>query len=170
MLPAYAEKLKKINSNLPDDDSFSYLDGLGRPFKAVHKTPNGDTTVVTTYDAMDRAIKVTNPYASTSDQTYGEIQTQYDALGRATQTIKQDGSSTTAVYDQNASVSNGACTTTTDEAGNQRRNCTDPLGRLVEVDEPNPNAAATAATASLNVTDQTRWRRQAANCSTRLWI
>ena len=72
--------------------------------------------------------------------------------GRMTQTTKQDGSFLTSIYNQNGSVSSGDCTTTTDEAGNQRRNCTDALGRLVEVDEPNPNAAATAATASLNVT------------------
>ena len=35
---------------------------------------------------------------------------------------------------------NGDCTISTDEAGKQRGACTDALGRLVEVDEPNPGA------------------------------
>ena len=38
----------------------------------------------------------------------------------------------------------GDCTDTTDEAGKQRRACTDALGRLVQVVEPNPGANATA--------------------------
>ena len=150
VFPVSVEKVKKINATL-DDHSFAYLDGLGRPFKGVHRTPNGDATVITTYDAFDRAINVTNPFISTSDPTYGEIQTQYDALGRTAQVTKQDGSFTMAVYNQSGSVSSGDCTTTTDEAGKLRRTCSDGLGRLVEVDEPNPNAAATAATASVNI-------------------
>jgi RHS repeat-associated protein len=45
----------------------------------------------------------------------------------------------------------GNCTLTTDEAGKQRRACADGLGRLVEVDEPNPGAAAVAATGSVAI-------------------
>lgn len=150
-VPAFMERLKKITANLPEDDSFVYLDGLGRPFKGVHKTSSGDVNLITTYDALDRVINVTNPFVSTSDSTYGEIKTQYDALGRSTQVTKQDGSFSMAVYNQNGTVSSGDCTTTTDEAGKTRRTCSDGLGRLIEVDEPNPGGAATAATASVKI-------------------
>jgi len=39
---------------------------------------------------------------------------------------------------QTTVAANGDCTITTDEAGKQRGTCSDALGRLVEVDEPNP--------------------------------
>ena len=45
----------------------------------------------------------------------------------------------------------GNCTLTTDEAGKMRRTCADGLGRLVEVDEPNPGAAATYAQATVSI-------------------
>jgi len=45
----------------------------------------------------------------------------------------------------------GNCTLTTDEAGKQRRTCGDGLGRLVEVDEPNPGSAATYAQATVSI-------------------
>ena len=75
---------------------------------------------------MGRAATVTNPYFSTSDLTYGVTQNQYDALGRATQITKQDGSVSTVSYAGNR-------TTTRDEAGKQRRACSDALGRLSSV-------------------------------------
>src|SRR5205807_5885247 len=70
-----------------------------------------------------------NPYFSTRDLTYGVTQSQYDPLGRVTQTTKQDGGISTVSYSDN-------CTTTTDEARKLRRACTDALGRLIEIDEP----------------------------------
>src|SRR5215813_3666610 len=136
------ERLNTITTSLTDD-LFGYFDGLGRPYKSVH-TSAGNSTVVTGYDALGRVASVTNPYISTSDPTYGVIQTQYDALGRVTQTTKQDGSISLAQY-------NGNCTTTTDEAGKQRQACTDGLGRLIEVDEPQASAVGTNATASVTV-------------------
>ena len=151
VLPVYMEKLTKITAALPDDDSFAYLDGLGRPFKGVHKTPTGDVTVMKTFDALNQVINVTNPYISTSDPTYGEVQTQYDVLGRTTQVTKQDGSFTMAVYNQSGPASTGDCATTTDEAGKARRTCSDGLGRLVEVDEPGDNFGGTRASGGLNI-------------------
>ena len=148
--PISVEKVRKINAAL-DDHSFAYLDGLGRGFKTLHRTPDGDVTALSTYDGFDRTINATNPYISTSDPTYGVIQTQYDALGQPTQTTKQDGSTATALYNQSASVSNGNCTTTTDEAGKQRRTCVDGLGRLIEVDEPGDNFGGAVATGTLTV-------------------
>src|SRR5581483_10934355 len=148
--PLNVEKVRKINATL-DDHSFAYLDGLGRPVKAVHRTPSGDVIVNTDYDALDHTISVTNPYISTTEPTYGVVQTQYDAIGRATQITKQDGSASTVLYNQFGSASTGDCTTTTDEAGKQRRTCTDGLGRMVEVDEPGDSFSGTTASGSLSV-------------------
>src|SRR5262249_5668253 len=128
-----------------------FFDGLGRPIKSVH-TSAGNSTVVTSYDALGRVGSVTNPYFSTNDLTYGVIQTQYDALGRVTQTTKQDGSISTVQYDQtSANSTNGTCTVITDEAGKTRKSCSDGLGRLIEVDEPQASAVGTNATASVTV-------------------
>src|SRR5947207_14691270 len=123
------ERLHKITASLTDD-AFTYLDGLGRTIHAKHVLPGGNNALVdTTYDGLDHVASVTNPYFSTSDLTYGVTQSQYDALGRITQTIKQDGGISSVSY-------SGNCTTTKDEAGKVRRACSDALGRLVEVDEP----------------------------------
>src|SRR5262249_23223417 len=135
------ERLNTITTSLTDD-LFGYFDGLGRPIRSVH-TSAGNSTVVTSYDALGRVASVTNPYFSTGDPTYGLIQTQYDALGRVTQTTKQDGSISNAQYGQTSANSlNGDCTTTTDEAGKVRKSCSDGLGRLIEVDEPQPSTGS----------------------------
>ncbi len=118
------ERLHKITASLTDD-AFTYFDGVGRAVRSRHVT-GGNALVDTTYDVLGRAATVTNPYFSTSDLTYGVTQNQYDALGRITQITKQDGSVSTVSYV-------GNCTTTTDEAGKQRRACSDALGRLSSV-------------------------------------
>lgn len=119
------------------------FDGVGRAYQTQQVTPTGTVLVDTTYDSTGRTSTVSNPYYSGSnhstDPTYGIVSTQYDALSRVTRSTKQDGSIATITYNDN-------CTTTTDEAGKQRKVCTDALGRMTEVDEPNPNAAATYAT------------------------
>jgi RHS repeat-associated protein len=138
------ERLRKITASLTSsltDDAFTYFDGLGRTVRTKHVT-TGNALVDTAYDGLGRVATVTNPYFSTSDLTYGVTQSQYDALGRVTQVRKQDGGISTVSYSDN-------CTTTTDEAGKQRRACSDGAGRLMEVDEPNPGAGPSYATGSL---------------------
>jgi hypothetical protein len=115
---------------------------LGRAFKGQHALPNGTSIVDTTFDLAGHAATISNPYFSSGDPTYGITTSQYDALDRVTQTIRQDGSISRAQYGVSTALAvNGDCTITTDEAGKQRGACTDALGRLVEVDEPNPGAA-----------------------------
>jgi RHS repeat-associated protein len=137
------ERLKTITSSLTDD-SFIYSDGLGRAVRAVHVTPQGQATVVTSYDGLGQAISVTNPYYSSSDPTYGVTATQYDALGQVTQTTKADGGLFTTSYADN-------CSTGTDEAGKTRKLCSDALGRLIEVDEPWAPFAGKQATGGVTV-------------------
>jgi len=141
--PFTVQRQKLINPGVADS-STSHFDGLGRSYQSQHPTPAGTVTINTTFDGLDRAASVTNPFYSTSDATYGVTQSQYDGLGRVTQTTKQDGGVSTISYSDN-------CTTTTDEAGRQRRSCSDALGRLVEVDEPGDTFAGTASAGSFTI-------------------
>ncbi|MBZ5533996.1 MAG: hypothetical protein LAO20_21405 [Acidobacteriia bacterium] len=143
-LPWSVTRTRSITGALTDSAT-SMFDGLGRGYKTQHVTPGGTATVDTTFDLGGHVATVSNPYFTTSDSTYGITTNQYDGLDRATQVTKQDGSISAVDY------SLGNCTTSTDEAGNKRRGCSDGLGRLVEVDEPNPSAATTSAQASITI-------------------
>ena len=134
--PLSVQRQKAITSTV-NDVSTALFDGLGRPYQTQHVMPAGTAKIDTTYDPLSQVVSVSNPYFTTSDSTYGAVQNTYDALGRVTQTTKQDGSVTTADYHE------GNCVTSTDEAGKNRRACSDALGRLTSVDEPgDTNATA----------------------------
>ncbi len=148
--PLSVQRQRLVTTTL-SDSSTTYFDGLERANQTTHALPNGTATVLTSYDGLGQVTSVTNPYFSTADPTYGIAYPLYDALGRTTQTTKQDGSISSASYDQLPAAGQGVCTTSTDEAGNQRRTCADALGRLVEVDEPNPAAAAVPAQGTLTI-------------------
>jgi RHS repeat-associated protein len=103
------------------------LDGLGRPIKTANLSdPDGYDYVDTVYDDLDRVASVSNPYHSTSDPTYGITQYSYDALGRPQQITNPYGTYTSYSYRDRA-------TEVTDEAGVQKINQVDGLGRLVFV-------------------------------------
>ncbi len=144
VLPITVQRTKSITTSL-SDSATNFFDGLARDFKGQHVLPNGTATVDTVFDGLSQVTSVSNPYFTTTDPTYGLTQTQYDALGRATQVTEQDGSFKTVDY------SAGNCITSADEAGKQRRSCSDALGRLVEVDEPNPGSQSIAAYGALTL-------------------
>jgi RHS repeat-associated protein len=129
------------------------LDGLGRTMHSkLLSDPDGADTVDTTYDGLGRVATVSNPHRGPSSSTDGITTSIYDALGRVTQVILQDGSVSTTDYSQFPSV------TVTDPAGNQRTSRTDALGRLVEVDEPGshlvpaqPGSPATSGSGSITI-------------------
>jgi len=135
--------------------STSVFDGLGRVVQTqLNSDPDGVTSVDTIYDALGRVHSVSNPHRASPSSTDGITQYQYDALGRVKMTIPPDGTlsadglsctnCTTTDYSQFPIV------TVTDEAGKQRRNQTDALGRLLEVDEPG-GSPASAAGGSLSI-------------------
>jgi RHS repeat-associated protein len=143
--PLTFTRQKSVTTAL-NDSATTTLDGLARVIKTQHDMPSGSPATVTTlYDDLHSKVTVSNPHFTTSDPTYGVTTTQSDALGRATSVTKQDGSVSSVDY------SGGNCTVTTDEAGKVRKACSDALGRLVEVDEPNPGAAATYAGGSVTI-------------------
>ena len=150
-LPFRVTRTHSVTSSLSDSQTSTY-DGLGRIYKTQHPLPNGTAEVDTTYDGLDHVVSVTNPYFSTSDATYGVTQSQYDALGRATQVTKQDGSVSSAAYAVAPILPvNGDCTRTTDEAGKQRLTCSDGLGRLTEVHEPGTTFSGSQAQGSFSI-------------------
>jgi RHS repeat-associated protein len=121
------------------------LDGLARTIhQDLVSDPSGETYVDTTYDSLGRPYTQSNPYRSTSDPTYGNDTNSYDALNRLTKVTHADSSYSQISYGsgtQSCSASTygyGYPALYTDESGNQRRAFTDGLGRVVEVDEPDP--------------------------------
>ncbi|MBZ5537621.1 MAG: hypothetical protein LAO31_16815 [Acidobacteriia bacterium] len=113
----------------------SVYDGLARVIQTqLMSDPQGIVYADTTYDALGRKHTVSNPYRSTSDETYGMTTFGYDGLSRVKTTETTDrfnastGVVTTDYY--------GNTTTVTDQAGKPRRSLTDALGRLIRVDEP----------------------------------
>ncbi len=147
--PLSVQRTKSITGSLTDSAT-SFFDGLGRSYQSQHVLPGGTATVDTTFDAAGHPATVSNPYFNTADPTYGNTTTLFDGLDRAYSVTKQDGSISSVAYSvQTAIAVNGDCVQTTDEAGKQRGTCSDALGRLVEVDEPN---AATPVQVNYNAT------------------
>ncbi|HMD96193.1 MAG TPA: hypothetical protein VKM93_02530, partial [Terriglobia bacterium] len=151
--PPYIES-SLTNSNGLTTYNYSYLDGLGRAkqSKLVGTSPN-PTYVDTTYDSLGRLATASNPYQSSGDPSYGKDTYGYDALSRVTSVTHADSNSRTIAYGaavggtgvntsqlcSSATYGLGFPSLSTDEAGKQREFWTDALGRLIEVDEPNPS-------------------------------
>jgi RHS repeat-associated protein len=148
---------KAITSSL-NETSTTVVDGLGRPSQTqLNSDPSGIDYMLTTYDAVGRKSQVYNPTrcspitTNCGESTWGYTTNNYDALNRVTSVTEQDNSIVQTAYDQTCSLNtNTLGTLVTDEAGNQRRSCTDGLGRLVEVDEPgNDGGTGEPATGSV---------------------
>jgi YD repeat-containing protein len=129
-------------------------DALGRPITVVDPA---SATVNTTYDGLGHVKTVTNSFFSNSDPTYGVTTYNYDALGRKTIQVQQDGSSTLQwCYNDIATQGQTNCqpnlgtetgptalqhyswTDYSDETGRHWQQITDGLGRLSAVVEPTP--------------------------------
>lgn len=131
-------------------DSYAYFDGVGRTRQTRLVDPNGDIYTDTTYNAKGQVWKVSNPYRSTSEATYGITETLYDGLGRATKVIPTDG---TASTNNSKTDYSGDSATVTDQTGRQRRTFSDVLGRLIQVDEPGSTfTPATNSQAAFSIT------------------
>ncbi|MEW6130395.1 MAG: RHS repeat-associated core domain-containing protein [Acidobacteriota bacterium] len=103
--------------------SYSY-DGWGR---VITQTPPGVGAVTTTYDAMGRVWKRSNPYQAGVSPT-PETVNSFDALGRATQVSLPGGNTVQTSY-------SGATVTVTDQVNRQMKRELDGLGRLIKVTE-----------------------------------
>ena len=128
---AYDDTARTVTSTQKQTSTVSVsetdqFDQLGR---LTQRQPPGGRKVDTTYDALGRVWKTSNPYINTTDSTYGLTETQYDPLGRVKKLIRQDGTSFTLIeYSGNA-------IRVTDDSGKKRLALADALGRLTNVCE-----------------------------------
>jgi RHS repeat-associated protein len=137
------------------------LDPLGRTiYSYLVNDPDGQTEVDTQYDTNGRILKLSNPYRSTSDLTYGWETPTYDGLDRTTQVQHTDNNISHSYYGT-AVASNGGqasqqCSSAgyglgypfldVDETGNKRQTWTSAFGRVIEVDEPDSSGGMSVAT------------------------
>ena len=116
---------------------YKFMDGRGavvRHFKSNPQPDQWETTDIE-YNQMGRLYRTSNPYYSMgcnsaipSPGLWTTIE-QYDGLGRATHVRLPDNTLAQTSF-------TGTTITVTDQAGRQRRQLADALGRVVRVDEP----------------------------------
>lgn len=132
--------------------SRQYSDKLGRSVRsfAYEGTDSTAPWLVTDtyYDPITgRVQKVSNPYRTSDTDLKSALppscsfctSSEYDALGRVTVVTLPDGATVQTEYQ-------GNITTVTDQAGKRRRQETDALGRIVQVDEPDSSGNLTQVT------------------------
>lgn len=135
----YDDALRVVKSfedqNAENDRAFrredSY-DGLGRTTQNRHyddaSAPDQFLLVTTDYDAMGRAVQISNPYKPALDETPAFKVVEYDYLGRVRKAAAPGSRPVTSEYVGNTE-------TVTDEADNKRTSTKDALGRMVQVVE-----------------------------------
>jgi RHS repeat-associated protein len=108
----------------------TYEDGLGRTTQTTILDGSGTSysTTLVQYDGMDREHELSNPYVTTPQYW---TETRFDALGRQTKKIFQDGSQYTYSY-------SGPSVTISDPVGQQTKMQSDGLNRVAVVFEPDP--------------------------------
>lgn len=122
--------------------TYDYLDGLGRSSRTF--TSEGGSNYIaidTIYDQMGRVWKLSNPYRTTTLDGVADIShtsnwtiSTYDPLDRGLTVTLPDGSVMQTSYE-------GVFATVTDQAGKQRRQKADSLGRVIRIDEPNSSGS-----------------------------
>ncbi|MEW6146340.1 MAG: hypothetical protein AB1598_15115, partial [Thermodesulfobacteriota bacterium] len=142
----------QIRTQLQGSDfitSTSYFDGTLNLIRQ-ERTDAGTGGVVITetrYDALGRAVRVSNPRRTIAAETDGWTRTTYDAIGRVTSISNcADESQTQDCTGTVTSEYAGAQVTITDQQGKQRRSISDALGRLRKVFEPDAAGALTLLT------------------------
>jgi RHS repeat-associated protein len=135
----------------------SYFDGRDEVTQTFfgYTSNDGWSVMDTEFDSMGRPYRTSNPYYCTT--SYGTCAINpsgiwttrtFDRLGRITQVTMPRGDDANPTL--TATVQNtfaGDVITTTDQAGRQRRQIIDALGRLIRLDEP--NSAGSLGTVSL---------------------
>jgi RHS repeat-associated protein len=116
--------------------AYQFLDALGRASRSF-ALETGTTYLIsdTQYDQMGRVWRVSNPYraqglgGTIAPSEMRWTTSQYDALGRVKTVSFPDGTTMQTAFQ-------GVYVTVTDQAGRQKRQKTDALGRIVRMDEP----------------------------------
>jgi RHS repeat-associated protein len=134
----YVETMSSLDSGR-STRARQYFDKLGRSVRALafeNTDINAQWIASDTYfDAMGRVSRASNPYRTASPGAVPPSScsvcttTIYDALGRVKTVTLPDATTLQTGYQ-------GVYTTVTDQAGKQRRQKVDALGRIERVDEP----------------------------------
>lgn len=149
-----------LNSDGLEKQTITMMDGLGHVKQTeLASDPDGPIYVQTTPTGLGQVYKVTNPFRSTSDTTYGTTTYVYDALGQKIQATNPDGSVVSWCYNGVPSSVHSTCPgllassypssdipfswiDSYDELGNHHQHASDAFGRLFAVMEPNGVSAA----------------------------
>ena len=130
---------------------FDGRDAVARSFDNFTST-DGYSTQDIEYDVMGRAYRTSNPYFSGGysaaiNPTGFWTSTTFDQLGRVTQITMPRGDDDNSLTTNAQASYAGVFTTVTDQAGKQRRQKVDALGRVVRLDEPDSsgNLGATSS-------------------------
>ena len=143
-------RTKTTLDNTNTVQSYSYFDGRGQGLRSATETTDGWSVSAVEYDSLGRPVKSYNPfYAATPNGAipagtkFTEV-TGYDALGRASGVKLQDDTVVNSYFNEetvtftapgNISIT-GTSSRGVDQAGKERRQIIDSLGRVVRVDEP----------------------------------
>ena len=149
LLPGFTRQTTTLDST-HTTESYGYYNGRGQGIRSASETPDGWLISAVEYDTLGRAKKSYNPfYGSTPTASIpsGTASTQVnavDGLGRTTEIELQDGTkvytypneATVTYTAPNSQSITGTATRVKDQAGKERRQIVDSLGRVVRLDEP----------------------------------
>lgn len=133
-------------------DSYRYFDGRGAVARTMNATTSSDgfMTQDVQYDAMGRAHRSSNPYYASgysstplSSSSMFWTTSTFDHLGRVTQLDMPRGDDDNSLITSVTTSYDGVYTTVTDQAGKERRQKVDALGRVIRLDEPTTSGLGT---------------------------
>ena len=132
---------------------FDGRDAVARSFDNF-TTADGYSTQDIEYDVMGRAYRTSNPYfasgySSAINPSGFWTSSTFDHLGRVTQVTMPRGDDNNSLTTNALASYDGVFTTVIDQAGKQRRQKVDALGRMVRLDEPD-SSGTLGATGSPN--------------------
>ncbi|MBK9156404.1 MAG: RHS repeat protein [Chloracidobacterium sp.] len=144
LLPGYVKQKSTLETN-KFAESISYFDARGLGIRSASLTPDGWSISAVELDKLGRPDKTYNPFYGTTPNANIPSGTKFvemtgvDGLGRTTSVKLQDDTTISTYFSTIGDIPTGFNKTfvvLTDQAGKQRRQVFDSLGRLVRVDEP----------------------------------
>jgi RHS repeat-associated protein len=133
-LNAYDDNLIKFST---------FYDDLGRPTETrAYETSTEYIANKQECDSLGRVSRIYSQYRTTNDETYGWIDTTYDALSRVTKVQTFDRAGTSLGYIE--TKYHGLLTLVTDQAGKQRLSRANALGNLTDIWEITADPPAVA--------------------------
>ena len=142
-MPGFVRTTTTLDAN-KYSQSYTYVNGKGQTIRSAAETPDGWSIGTVEYDDLGRPRKTYNPFygstpvAAVPGGTAYSAVTDRDLIGRTTEVTLQDGTKVGTAYGYGSDFT---YVTVTDQAGKQRRQVADALGRVVRVDEPNGSGA-----------------------------